>query len=240
MDCAGENLPGAGEVVVVAVALSPSCQPSRHQAGLSRGAEPAPWASVSTIPPQPSLTGMWACQDIPLWAPSYPLPMPHSAPHSRKYRICVGMPLEHPRTEAGVHCGRTTEDWNLGVLPSICCLCLGVTTPLEIMGPKAPGRSSLESQSLGTNLIIDIGVPPPPRFCPSPWRHLAQTAFLSLNKLLGLLLAEGRGEAARVWAGPGLVLLGGQLTRAQTQPQLPGLCLTPSCLHQDPAHCPLV
>lgn len=52
----------------------------------------------------------------------------------------MGMPLEHLRTEAGAHCGRTTENWNLGVLPSICCLCLRVTTPLEIYGAKSPRK----------------------------------------------------------------------------------------------------
>lgn len=80
MDGRGEILPGGRQAGVAAVALyssyqptnpAPSrCCPSRPQAGLSRVAEPASWASVSATPPHSSLTGMWACLDFPLWAPS--------------------------------------------------------------------------------------------------------------------------------------------------------------------------
>lgn len=80
MDGKGEILPGGRRGRVAAVALSSSYQPTnpppnrccplRPQAGLSKVTEPASWASVSATPPHLSLTGMWACPDIPLWAPS--------------------------------------------------------------------------------------------------------------------------------------------------------------------------
>lgn len=75
----------------------------------------------------------------------------------------MGMPLEHPRTEAGAHCGHTTENWNPGVLPAICCLCLRVTTPLEIYGAKCPGKIiSGISESRDQSDYRYLCLPPPP------------------------------------------------------------------------------
>lgn len=91
MDGRSEILPGARRGGIAAVALC-SFLPTRPDPGAPgplsllpltapgraeqspRAAEPASWASVSATPPQPYPTGMWACLDIPLWAPSYPLP----------------------------------------------------------------------------------------------------------------------------------------------------------------------
>lgn len=56
-----------------------------------RAAERASWASAPATPPQPSLTGMWACLDIPLWVPSYPLP-DASGLNPGGHRMCVGCP----------------------------------------------------------------------------------------------------------------------------------------------------
>lgn len=120
--------------------------------------------------------------------------------------MCVGVTLGlEPRHR--VQGGCTTENWHPGVLPFICYSCLRVSTPLEIYGSNDPGRSSPEAQSPGADLIYRYLCPPPhPRPSPSPWKHVTQTAFLSLNRTFwALLFVERRGEAAKVlcsaWSG---------------------------------------